>query len=57
MSTEAADHRALQRAVVRYLLTPASLRDDAELWELVEDYEPSEVEQGLIPIPGKYAEQ
>lgn len=50
------EHNELKRAVVRYLNTPTYMRDEDELWELAGDYEPTEAEQGLIPIPEGYAE-
>ena len=50
------EHQALKRAVVRYLGTPSHMREEDELWELAGDYEPTEEEQGLIPIPEGYAE-
>lgn len=50
------EHNALKRAVFRYLGTPANMREEDELWELAGDYEPTEEEQGLIPIPEGYAE-
>jgi hypothetical protein len=54
-----AEHRALRRAVAKFLAAPEWDRKnyEAELWDLAGDYEPSEIEQGLIPIPEKYAEQ
>ena len=54
--TDAQELNDLKRAVVRYLSIPDGYRDDADLRELVEDYEPTEEEQGLIPIPKGYAE-
>lgn len=52
------EHQELMRAVVRYLSAPPEVRkiDEDDLWYLVSDYEPTESEQGLIPIPEGYAE-
>lgn len=52
-----AEHTEFKRCVLRYLSTPAGWRDESDLWEWVADYEPTEEEQGLIPIPDGYAEQ
>jgi hypothetical protein len=51
------EHQELKRAVARFLSAPKEARDESELWELAGDYEPTEIEQGLIPIPEGYAEQ
>lgn len=47
----------IQDAIYRYLATPKSLRDDADLEEHIDSFEPSEAQQGLIPIPNGYTEQ
>lgn len=52
------EHQELRRAVFEYLTATTDVDDAREaLWELVGDYEPSETQQGLIPIPDAYAEQ
>lgn len=52
------EYNTLRREVTIYLDAPAWLRKKLEepLRELA-DYEPSEAEQGLIPIPEGYNEQ
>lgn len=53
------EHEELKRAAFRFLMStyqPAIDEYRKELWELVRDYEPTEAEQGLIPIPDGYAE-
>lgn len=53
------EHQALKRAAFHVLnATGAQETREAreELWELAGDYEPTETEQGLVPIPNEYAE-
>lgn len=51
--------RELQKAVANYLAAPNMARPEYEktLEELVASYEPTDSEQGLVPIPDGYAEQ
>lgn len=59
MTETQTEYRELVRAVYRYVNLPSWARTDAEradLADLVADYEPSETDQGLIPIPKGYAE-
>ena len=54
------EYQELKRAAFKYLnahYDPARRAAREELWELAGDYEPTEEEQGLIPIPAAYAEQ
>ena len=51
------EYQELKRVAFNYLTSTSQMDGDREaLWDLVGDYEPTEAEQGLIPIPDGYAE-
>jgi hypothetical protein len=55
-----AEYNELLRAAFRFCMAtdPQAISEAREdLWDLCGNYEPTESEQGLIPIPDGYAEQ
>ena len=51
------DHRDLMRAAFNLCMTTPRPNDWNDLWALCKGYDPTEVEQGLVPIPVEYNER